>query len=144
MLIDIVVAVATVLAAAAIVDLGLAGGVGIAGVALLLFSFVLSELLARRQSLRFTGLVLALYAAVACFVLGHLAVLSVAALDGAPDIARQFFAPLTVGAAAACIGALAHRARYHVSFSWMIAAAAGLYAVFGALKLSFGNAWLHL
>jgi uncharacterized membrane protein len=116
MLIDIVVAVATVLAAAAIVDLGLARGVGIAGVALRLFSFVL----------------------------GHLAVLSVAALDGAPDIARQFFAPLTVGAAAACIGALAHRARYHVSFSWMIAAAAGLYAVFGALKLSFGNAWLHL
>jgi hypothetical protein len=143
MLTDIVAAVVILLASGAIAYLGLSHDVGIAGVALLIFSFILSELLARRLGFKLTGFVLALVAALACVVLGHLALISIAAFDWAPDLARQFFAPLTAGAICALIGALAHRARYHVPFAFVIAGAAGLYAVFGMLKLSFGNAWLH-
>jgi len=144
MLIDVGAAVAIVLASGAIADLGLPHGIGIAGLALLIFAFLLSELVARRERFKLSAFLLALVAALACAVLGQLAVLSIAAFDWTPDILRQFFAPLTAGAACACLGALAHRARYHAPFSWIIALAAGLYAIFGVLKLSFGNAWLHL
>ncbi|MFI5014582.1 MAG: hypothetical protein ACHQAY_19790 [Hyphomicrobiales bacterium] len=144
MLIDIAAAVAVVLASAAILYLGLGYDVAIAGLALLIFGFILSELMAGRQGFRLTGFVLALVAAIACFVLGQLAVVSIAAFDRAPDLTRQFFAPLTAGAVCASIGALAHRARYHAPFSLVIALPAALYALFGALKLTLGQAWLRL
>jgi len=142
MLIDIAAAMAILLAAGAILYLGLAYDVAIAGLALLIFAFILSELMGRRQGFGpkvfgLTGFVLALVAALACAVLGHLAVLSIAASDWAPDMSRQFFAPLAVGSACATLGALAHRARYHAPFSWIIALAFGLYAIFGLVRLAF-------
>jgi hypothetical protein len=140
MLIDIAAAMAILLAAGAILYLGLAYDVAIAGLALLIFAFILSELMGRRQGFGLTGFVLALVAALACAVLGHLAVLSIAASDWAPDMSRQFFAPLAVGSACATLGALAHRARYHAPFSWIIALAFGLYAIFGLVRLAFGKA----
>ncbi|MFI4995251.1 MAG: hypothetical protein ACHQAQ_05640 [Hyphomicrobiales bacterium] len=148
MLIDAAAAMAIILAAAAIAYLGLSYDVASSGLALLAFAVALSELMLRRRmpgrpSFKIAGFVLALIASFACAVLGHLAVLWIAAFDGAPDIARQFFAPLTAGAICASIGALAHRARYRVRFSFVIALACGLYAVFGLLKLGLGNAWLR-
>ncbi|SDR24462.1 hypothetical protein SAMN05444161_2336 [Rhizobiales bacterium GAS191] len=156
MLIDIAAALACLAGAAAIFGLGLSYGaslshglgvsnsVGPLGLTLLVYSFVLSELLARRAEFKVAGFALALIAAVACAVLGHLALLSIAASDEAPELTRQFFAPLTAGAVCASIGALAYYLTYRVPLSWTIAAAAGLYAVFGALKLGFGNTWMHL
>jgi hypothetical protein len=144
MLIDIGAALASLAGAAAIFYLGLSYGPGATGLTLLVYSLVLSELLARRLRFQTTGFALAFVAAAACAVLGHLAVLSVAAADDAPELSRQFFAPLTAGAASASIGALAHYFTYRVPFAWIIAAAAALYAVFGALKLGLGNAWMHL
>jgi hypothetical protein len=144
MLTDIAAAAAILLICGAIIDLGVPHGVGAAASALLTFSFIASEMLARRAGFKITGFVLALAAALACALIGQFAVVSIAAFDQAPDITRQFFAPLTVGAIFACVGALAHRARYHVPFSLIIAVAAGLYAVFGVMKLSFGNVGLRL
>jgi hypothetical protein len=144
MLIDAAAAMAIILAAAAIAYLGLSYDVASAGLALLAFGVALSERMTRHPSFKIAGFVLALIASFACAVLGHLAVLWIAAFDGAPDIARQFFAPLTAGAICASIGALAHRARYRVPFSLVIALACGLYAAFGLMKLGLGNAWLRV
>jgi len=46
-------------------------------------------------------------------------------------------------AAMACAAALIHYARHRAPFTVSMAAAGALYARFGALKLTFGNAWLH-
>jgi 4-amino-4-deoxy-L-arabinose transferase-like glycosyltransferase len=144
MLIDIATALAILAGAVAIFGLGLPHGVGLMGLALLVYCFALSEGLARRARFKITGWVLTLVATAGCAVLGHLAILSIGASDAAPDIARQFFAPLTAGAACAAIGALAHYLTYRAPFTWLIGLAAGLYAVFGALKLGFGNGWMRL
>jgi hypothetical protein len=142
MLTDLMVAAGVVLAAGTIVALCLTYGVVVAATGLAVFDIAMSELLATRFKL--TGLVLALLFALAAAVVAHAAILSIAAADWGPDIARQFFAPLAAGAAGACLGALIHYARYRAPLTWGIAIAAALYAGFGALKLTFGNAWLHL
>jgi hypothetical protein len=142
MLIDLLVATAVVLAAATIVAFCLTYSVVLAAAGLAVFDVVMSELLAARFKL--TGLVLALLFAFAAAILAHTAIISIAAADWGPDLMRQFFAPLTAGAAMACAAAVIHYARYRAPFTLGIAIAAALYAGFGALKLTFGNAWLHL
>jgi hypothetical protein len=142
MLIDVLVAAGMVLAGGTLGALFLAHGVAVAGAGLAVFDVAMSELLAARFKL--TGLVLALLFALALGILAHAAFISIAATDWAPDVARQFFAPLAAGSAVACVGALIHYARYRAPFTWIIAVAAALYAGFGALKLTFGNGWLHL
>jgi hypothetical protein len=138
MLIDFMVAAGVVLAAGTIVALCLTYTVVLPATGLAVLDIAMSELLATRMLM---GLVLALLFALAVAVVARAAILSIAATDWGPDIARRLFAPLAGGAAGACFAGLIHYARYRAPLTWGIAA---LYAGFGAPKLIFGNGWFPL